>query len=428
MKKLRCAVFALFSPAFVLPMLVVPVFGATGSAFVADLGRDWSNTVNGNNGWRYNAGNVPLTFQQNWLGFPAWATGQVAPNLSPGIFKLDSADIIGGILDFQSNDVGILSGDLQNSGTAGVANITWTSSVAGTIEIRGRVWNAEIAAARDNQYLVKLNGVVLTSGMINHLVDTRAHPLVIAQNATVHIGDVVEIDFVKPSAQERGSFAGLSLSITQAQQTKILPQFVFGGGWDTTLYFTASTDAAATFAVNFNSDTGSPLNVPAFGGTFAQVSILAGGVAVLEAPNSGPLSQGYALVDLPAGVTGYAVFRQTVPGRPDQEASITFAPADRSATVIWDETLFTTAVAIVNLSSNPNPVTLTARGTDGRVIGTSQIIIWPDGKLVATLLSFPGLSGVVGQRGVVDFASTSGPIAVTAIRASGSAFTGIPLN
>jgi hypothetical protein len=420
MKKLACALVA--------STFVTPMFGASGSAFVADLARDWSNTVNGNNGWKYNAGNVPLTFQQNWPGFPAWATGQVAPSLSPGIFKLDSSDVIGSMLDFQPNDVGILSGDPQTSGTAGTANITWTSSVAGTIEIRGRVWNAEIAAARDNQYILKLNGVVLTSGMINHLADTRAHPVVISQNATVHLGDVVEIDFVKPAAQDRGSFAGLSVSIMQGQQTKILPQFAFGGGWQTVLYFTASTDADATFAVNFNSDTGSPLNVPAFGGTFAQVSIPAGGVAVLETPNSGPLSQGYALVNLPAGAGGYAVLRQTVPGRPDQEASMALASADRSATVIWDETVFTTAVVIVNLSSNPNQVTLTARGTDGRMIGTSQIIIEPDGKLVATLFSFPGLSGVVGQRGVVDFAGASGPIAVTAIRFGGSAFTGVPLN
>ena len=115
----------------------------------------------------------------------------------------------------------------------------------------------------------------------------------------------------------------------QAQQTRILPQFVFGDGWQTTLYFTASTDAAATFTVNFNSDSGTPLNVPAFGGTFTQVSIPAGGIAVEEAPNSGPLSQGYALVDLPAGVSGYAVFRHTEPGRADQEASTTLAAADR---------------------------------------------------------------------------------------------------
>lgn len=423
MKYLCYALFALAASTF-----IVPVFGASGSAFVADLGRDWSNSANGSNGWKYNAGSVQLPFQQNWLGFPAWATGQVAPNLSPAAFKFNSADVVTGVLDYQSNDVGVLSGDPQNSGNAGVANITWTSSVAGTIEIRGRVWNAELAAPRDNQFVLKVNGVVLISGTINHLVDTRAHPVILAQNATVHVGDVVEIDFVKPVAQERGSFAGLSLSIMQAQQTKILPQFAFGGGWQTTLYFTASTDAAATFAVNFNSDTGSPLNVPAFSGTFAQVSIPAGGTAVLETPTSGPLVQGYALVDLPAGVGGYAVFRQTVPGCPAQEASMTFASADRSATLIWDEVASTTAVVIVNLSSNPNPVILTARGTDGGVVGTSQIIIEPDGKLVATLLSFPGLSSVVGQRGVVDFAGASGPIAVTALRFGGSAFTGIPLN
>ena len=42
MKKLSCAVFAL-----VATTLAVPMFCASGSAFVADLGRDWSGTVNG---------------------------------------------------------------------------------------------------------------------------------------------------------------------------------------------------------------------------------------------------------------------------------------------------------------------------------------------------------------------------------------------
>ena len=408
--------------------LIVPVFGSTGQGIVADLGRDWSKTLNGNNGWTYNAGNVPLPFQPSWLGVPAWAFGVIPPSVSPGMFKLESAGTLSSMLDLQVNDVCILTADPQNSGSAGVANFKWTSSLSGTIEIRGRVWNAAIQAALDNQYMVTLNGAVLTSGTINHLTDTRAHPAVIAQNATVHIGDVLEFDFVKPETQERGTFAGVSLSITQSQGTRVLPQFVFGGGWQTTLYFTSAADAAASLTVNFNSDTGTPLNVPAFGGTFVHVDIAPGGTAVLEAPNDGPLLQGYALVALPAGVSGYAVFRQTAPGRPDQEASIPLVPPDGSASLIWDETSFTTAVAIVNLSSNPNLVTVTARGQDGSVTGSSQIMIPPDEKLVATLSSLPGLSGIVGQRGAADIESASGPIAVTAIRFAGSAFTGIPLN
>src|SRR5215471_5123712 len=162
MKKFCCAMLAVVGPCFAMP----------GPTILADLGQDWSNSANGNNGWHYNAGNVPLTFQQNWLGFPAWAAGSDSTNLSPAVFKLDS-EFLSVIRDFQPNDVGILSGDPQSSGNAGVANITWTSSVAGTIEIRGRVWNAEISAPRDNQFILKVNGVVLTSGMINHLVDTR---------------------------------------------------------------------------------------------------------------------------------------------------------------------------------------------------------------------------------------------------------------
>jgi len=413
---------------FAVIAFLAPIFGASGEGVIADLARDWSNAVNGNNGWTYNAGNVPLPFQPSWLGLPAWAPGVLAPNLSPGVFKLASAGTLSAQLDLQVNDVCVLSADPQNSGSAGVANVKWTSSVSGTIEIRGRVWNAALLQALDNQYMVKLNGMVLTSGTIHHLTDTRSHPLVIAQNATVQAGDVLEFDFVKPASQELGTFSGVSLSITQSQGTRILPQFAFGGGWDTTLYFTAAPDAPASLTVNFNSDTGTPLNVPAFGGTFAHLDIPAGGTAVLEAPNEGPLVQGYALVELPAGVSGYAVFRQTVPGRPDQEASIPFMLPGSPADLIWDDTAFTTAVAIVNLSSNPNPVTLTARGPDGNVIGSSQVIISADGKLAATLLSFPGLAGIVGRRGALEITGTSGPIAVTALRFAGSAFTGIPVN
>ena len=41
-----------------------------------------------------------------------------------------------------------------------------------------------------------------------------------------------------------------------------LPQFVFGGGWSTRMYFSNTTGAAASLQVNFFSDDGAPLSVP----------------------------------------------------------------------------------------------------------------------------------------------------------------------
>ena len=57
---------------------------------------------------------------------------------------------------------------------------------------------------------------------------------------------------------------------------KILPQFVYGGGWYTALYFSNSTTAAVSFPLTVTGDNGSALAVPGLPGT---ASIPAGGVS-----------------------------------------------------------------------------------------------------------------------------------------------------
>jgi hypothetical protein len=61
------------------------------------------------------------------------------------------------------------------------------------------------------------------------------------------------------------------------------------------------------------------------GGSSTVVTIALHGNAVIEAPNVGSLSQGYVSVSPPDGVTGYGIFRQSVPGRADQEAVVLFS-------------------------------------------------------------------------------------------------------
>lgn len=209
--------------------------------------------------------------------------------------------------------------------------------------------------------------------------------------------------------------------------TSLLPQFVSGGGWYTALYFTNATGAAVSFPVNFVSDAGTPLSVPAFSGATAQVSLAAQGTAIVEAPNVGSLLEGYAGFTLPAGVSGYGVFRQTVTGAQDQEAGVPFSNANASAnTLIWDDTSYTTAVAIANPSPVPTTVSVVLRDNNGNPIGATSIAQPAGSKTETALRSLPGFSGMMGLRGSAQFTVSSGSVGVLGLRFNGSTFTSIP--
>jgi hypothetical protein len=208
----------------------------------------------------------------------------------------------------------------------------------------------------------------------------------------------------------------------------ILPQFVFGGGWYSALYFTNTNSSAVSLTLNFTSDTGTPLAVPSLGSASTNVSLAANGTAIVEAPNAGALSEGYVSLSLPVGVTCYGVFRQSVSGSPDQEAVVPLSSATSTeSTLTWDETAFTTGIAIVNPSAVAAMIAITAYGVNGSVIGTSSVSLPPYGKTEAVLRNLPGLSGIVGQRGSAQFIALTGTVAVLGLRFGASAFTSIPV-
>ena len=162
---------------------------------------------------------------------------------------------------------------------------------------------------------------------------------------------------------------------------KILPQLAFGGGWYTALYFTNTTASPVSFPVSFIGDDGAPLTVPSVGGSSTTVNLAARGTALIEALNNGALSTGYVSATLPAGVTGYGVFRQGAIGAGAQEAVVPLSSASSTvSTLIWDDTDSVTAVAIVNPSSVTTVVTITVRDTTGSVIGTSSVTLPANNK------------------------------------------------
>jgi hypothetical protein len=154
-----------------------------------------------------------------------------------------------------------------------------------------------------------------------------------------------------------------------------------------------------------------------------------GATTAIEALNVGSPNQGYVSVVLPVGVTGYGVFRQSVPGTTDQEAVVplTYGGA-LNQTLVYDETISTTAVAIVNPSSVVATITITVEDNNGNVIGTSSppIVLQPFNKTEAVLRTLPGLNGMANNQGIAQFTVTAGQVVVLGLRAKGLALTSIP--
>ena len=232
-------------------------------------------------------------------------------------------------------------------------------------------------------------------------------------------------------AASSGAFAAANAAsqtraVPAPAPTYVLPQFAFGGGWYSAVYFTNVTGSPISFSVSFVDDTGKPLTVPSVGGSTTQVSLAAYGTAIVEAPNAGSLVQGYAAFALPSGVFGYGVFRASVPGQPDQEAVVPFSDAGAvSNTLTWDETSFTTSVAIVNPSATAANVTVTVWDENGSTIGTASVALPPYNKTATELRSLPGLAGMLGKRGSAQFKVSAGNVAVLGLR-FGQSFTSIP--
>jgi hypothetical protein len=209
--------------------------------------------------------------------------------------------------------------------------------------------------------------------------------------------------------------------------TRILPQLAFGGGWYTALYVTNTTDSELSVQANFIGNDGQPLQVESIGDSKVTVHLAGRGTAIVEAPNSGALRQGYISASLPSVVVGYGVFRSSSPGITDQEAVVPLSGASaKTARLIWDETSFVTAVAVVNPSPLDSVITVTVRNGAGSIIGTSTIALVAGAKTAVALRSLPGLEGMPGNRGSAEFVANPGTLAVLGLRFNGQAFTSIP--
>ncbi len=228
-----------------------------------------------------------------------------------------------------------------------------------------------------------------------------------------------------------------SLQVTEAEsgvtgETYLLPFLAYGGGWYSAIYLANTTDTPTTAAVRFYGTDGSDLSVPLIGigpVSTQTVNIPARGAISLEAPNSGTLQRGWTKLTLPAGVTGYGLFRQTVAGRPDQEAVIPLSEDSRqSANMVWDDIFFTTSMSVLNPEDAAATVTLSVFAGNGTQIGTVNLNLPARSLQAFNLREQPGLAGVTGKLGTLRLSVPAGSVAALGLRFGDAAITSIPVD
>ena len=316
-----------------------------------------------------------------------------------------------------------------------VAAGTAVGGVQSTVPVNDGAWHL-VAATYDGSGSVSgiqlyLDGVSVAStvqGAFGATSFLNAGPLTIGAEADSsdafdgNVNDAAVFGAALTPAQN------LQLAEDAVEFQGVLSQFVFGGGWYSAIYFTNTGAVAVSFPVKFIADSGNPLNITSIGGSGTTVTLAAGGATVIEAPNAGSLVEGYVTALLPVGVSGYGVFRQSVAGIPDQEAVVPLSAATgQFYSLLYDETNFVTAVAIVNPSNVTITVAITVVDINGKVLGTGSVMLPPLSKTEAVLKSIPGLSAMVGNRGTAQFSVTTGALTVLGLRFNGAAFTSIPV-
>lgn len=233
-----------------------------------------------------------------------------------------------------------------------------------------------------------------------------------------------------------GYDAAISIGVNLPAGTTVttsfaMPQMAFGGGWATALYLTNTTSAATTAQVNFVGADGSPMLAPVTGAgsvSSRTVELAARGTESIEVTGGTDLQQGWAELALPDGVIGYGVFRQSVEGRAAQEAVVPLiTETSRAADLTFDDSGFTTAVALANPSEETVTVTVAVYGTGGALIGSSPVTLGPRAKTSVVLRDLPGLSGVAGTKGWAAISVANGAVSALGLRFGAEAFTSIPV-
>jgi hypothetical protein len=278
--------------------------------------------------------------------------------------------------------------------------------------------------------------VTLSGGVI--IADQRSE-LNLTGNESVTIladskdGLPVGTYYIAVGAFTGGTITGTITATATITDSLVVPQFVSGGGWSTTLFLTNLSDTAEGFDVRFYNDAGEQRGVPLVGlGLSSSIRRILnpGETITYETQDSGGLEVGWASIvpDAPVAnrITGFAVFRLSVPGQPAFEAVVPLSTmADRSFAFLYDNANgFQSGLALANPSVGPVDIYVTIRDDAGQIIGLDVINLRALSHRAFFLSDV--YQGLTGKKGSITFSSDT-PIAALALRFSPTGpFTTLP--
>jgi hypothetical protein len=210
----------------------------------------------------------------------------------------------------------------------------------------------------------------------------------------------------------------------------VIAQFVDGGSWKSIITLINIDTVPGSYTLRFYADNGSPMTIQTTDGTGTTLTgIIAGsGSHVIQtAGTSATLSQGWALLEVGnRNIGGAAIFRQSIPGRPDFEASLPIVSYVNASRYVlpMDNTTSTTGVAIANpLSYTTMTVFVTFRDEQGAQYLVDSFTL---GKLAHTAFNLVDrYPASANKRGVVEFATSNLTLGVLGLRFGGQSFTSV---
>ncbi|HUQ96009.1 MAG TPA: hypothetical protein VM120_30305 [Bryobacteraceae bacterium] len=237
-------------------------------------------------------------------------------------------------------------------------------------------------------------------------------------------GDRLNQQFLRQRREESKS---AQRSVAVFPGDRVIPQFVDGGSWKTSMFFVNLENRSVSFQVLFFDDDGEDLSVPILGqGVVRGLNVTldaAGSVTFETAGTAARLTQGWALLSQTTNDTvgGMAIFRQSVAGR-EQEAVVPIVSQyNNHFVLLFDNTNFTTAIALANPTENDVVIPVNIRNQAGQVIDQRTVRL---GSYSHTAFTLPDTWGSTsGRRGAIEFLTSGFGVAALGLRFSGSAFT-----
>lgn len=247
----------------------------------------------------------------------------------------------------------------------------------------------------------------------------------------------------RAKADRTARLAGVGRDVWVWETARIFPHLAVGPEWETSFVIVNMSLESAKFNLGFFDTTGAPMAVTfvkSTGGTATKDSYLTetlnreGSITITVQNDGLPLRTGFAILEPPTDLnqfrlSGYAVFRQRVAGRPDFEAVVPLSDYDDWAFYMpfTNRDNLDTGMALVNPSASETAtVGLIFLDEAGQLILETSLTLKPGEQTSFSLpAKYPGLAD---KRGTIYGESSIEYLSVLGLRfIRNGAFTSLPV-